>query len=77
MLDCRQTLRRLHRYLDRDLTDDEVAEVKKHLANCPPCGRHVRLEESIRRLVRAKAACDCAPDHLRASIVEAWRRVSR
>ena len=73
MLNCLQTMIKLSRYLDRELTDDEVAEVKRHLTNCPPCGHHVRFEEDLRRLVRTKASGDCAPARLRSLIAEMWR----
>ena len=76
MLNCVQTMIKLSRYLDRELTDDEIVEVKRHLAACPPCGRHLRFEEDVRRLVRMKATGDCAPARLRSLIVEAWQRTS-
>ena len=68
---------RLYRYLDRELSDAEVAEVKGHLAACPPCGRHLRFEADLRRLVRTKASGDCAPQHLRNLIRETWRRTAQ
>lgn len=77
MGECIDILVQLYRYLDRDLSETEVNEVKQHVSDCPPCGDHVRFEEGLRRLVRAKACGDCAPPHLRAAILEAWCRVSR
>lgn len=74
MLDCIQTLMRLHRFLDRDLTDDEVAEVKRHLDACPPCHHHVRFEESVRRLVHNKCSGEGAPGHLRAFVADQIRQ---
>jgi mycothiol system anti-sigma-R factor len=74
VLDCIQTLMRLHRYLDRDLTDDEVDDVKRHLEDCPPCHHHVRFEESVRRLVRIKCTGEGAPGHLRALIANQIRQ---
>ena len=74
MLDCIQTLMRLHRYLDRDLTDEEVAEVKRHLDACPPCLHHVHFEDEIRRLVRTKCTGDGAPQRLRVLITDQIRQ---
>ncbi len=74
MSDCVQIMKRLHRYLDRDLTDAEVAEVKRHLGACPPCHQHVRFEESVRRLVRVTCTNEGAPEHLRAQIADRFRQ---
>lgn len=75
MLNCLQTLKQLHRYLDRDLTDDEIADVKRHLAACPPCHHHVRFEEGVRRLVRTRCSGDSAPAHLRDRLLEKLRGI--
>jgi hypothetical protein len=39
-------------YMDRMLTDDQVAEAKDHLAACPPCEKRYRFEERLRQFVR-------------------------
>jgi mycothiol system anti-sigma-R factor len=43
-------------YLDRVLSDAEVAEAEEHLAGCSYCARRYRFEESLRRFVRK--CCD-------------------
>jgi mycothiol system anti-sigma-R factor len=43
-------------YLDRVLSDAEVAEAEQHLAGCSFCARRYRFEESLRRFVRK--CCD-------------------
>lgn len=43
-------------YLDRVLSDAEVAEAEQHLAECSYCARRYRFEESLRRFVRK--CCD-------------------
>ena len=43
-------------YLDRVLSDAEVAEAEQHLASCSFCARRYRFEESLRRFVRK--CCD-------------------
>ena len=43
-------------YLDRVLSDAEVAEAEEHLAGCSYCARRYRYEESLRRFVRK--CCD-------------------
>src|SRR2546423_172043 len=54
--------------VDRELTDDEIEEVKRHLSHCPPCEDRYQLEVHVKRLV--KVCCDkgSAPAHLRAKL---------
>jgi anti-sigma factor RsiW len=51
-------------YLDRILTDEEMAAAEAHLAECEPCRRRYRFEESLRVYVR-KAVVEPMSDHLR------------
>src|SRR4051812_31369685 len=61
---CERVLERLSPFLDRELPDPEVCEIRDHLAGCPPChGAHrrlVRLEtisiEILRRVPAVGAA---------------------
>ena len=39
-------------YLDRILTDEEMAAAEAHLAQCEPCRMRYRFEESLRVYVR-------------------------
>jgi predicted anti-sigma-YlaC factor YlaD len=39
-------------YLDRILTDQEMAEAEAHLDECESCRRRYRFEESLRVYVR-------------------------
>jgi anti-sigma factor RsiW len=39
-------------YLDRILTDEEMARAEAHLADCEPCRRRYKFEESLRVYVR-------------------------
>ena len=64
-MDCSDCLKQLDRYLDRELTDEEIEEVRRHLTDCPPCEDRFRLEAHLKRLV--KVCCDqgTAPAGLR------------
>ncbi len=42
-------------YLDRVLTDEEMAQAEAHLAGCEQCRRRYRFEESLRVYVRKAA----------------------
>ena len=65
---CRDCLENLDPYVDRELTDAEMAEVKRHLADCPPCEDNYQLKASLHRLV--KVCCDqgVAPEQLRSRL---------
>jgi mycothiol system anti-sigma-R factor len=67
-LNCRDCLEKLDGYLDRELTDVELAEVKAHMDRCPPCEDRYRLEVHVKRLV--KVCCDqgVAPETLRSRL---------
>ena len=55
MTNCRNTLDKLYGYLDRQLTEDEMAEVQRHLNRCPSCADHFRFEEGV--LTRIHQVC--------------------
>ena len=67
-MNCRDCLENLDPYLDRELTDRELEEVKRHLADCPPCDDRYALRVGLKRLV--KICCDQgqAPDSLRSKL---------
>lgn len=67
-MNCRDCVEKLHRYVDRELTDVEVAEVKRHLEDCPPCEETYQLQVHVKRLV--KVCCDqgVAPEKLRSRL---------
>jgi predicted anti-sigma-YlaC factor YlaD len=51
-------------YLDRVLSEAEMAEAEAHLAECEPCRRRYRFEESLRVYVR-QAVLEPMPPELR------------
>ncbi len=69
-MNCSDCAQKLAGYVDRELTDQEIEEVKRHLAECPPCLDRFQLEMSVKRLV--KVCCDqgMAPAHLRARLMQ-------
>jgi predicted anti-sigma-YlaC factor YlaD len=52
---CEQCEELLQGYLDRQLSDAEVALAEKHLAGCEYCRRRYRFEETLRVYVRTTA----------------------
>jgi mycothiol system anti-sigma-R factor len=67
-MNCTRCLETLDTYVDRELTDAELDEVKRHLDHCPPCQDYYQVKEHVKRLV--KVCCDqgTAPEHLRAKL---------
>lgn len=53
MLNCQQIFERLQDYLDRELSAEEIAQVKMHLDVCGVCAEEYRFEESVLRHVRS------------------------
>ena len=39
-------------YLDRVLSDEQIAEAKEHLERCPGCDKRFQFEEKLRAFVR-------------------------
>lgn len=63
--DCEPTMDRLTRYLDRELDEAEVRQVRRHLEECPPCEQVFVFQAGIKRLVRRECCTDDAPARLR------------
>lgn len=61
MIDCQESERRLHRYLDRELSEVEAAEVQQHLEACENCRARFHFESSLRQLVRRAASDESVP----------------
>ncbi|MBO0708137.1 MAG: zf-HC2 domain-containing protein [Candidatus Dormibacteraeota bacterium] len=51
-MNCDDCIERLDPYVDRELTENEIDEVRVHLAECPPCGHQVELRTDLKRLVK-------------------------
>jgi mycothiol system anti-sigma-R factor len=61
---CNDVVVRLHSYVDRELTEHEMTQVRQHLDDCPPCEQHFVFEEGVKRLVHTKGCPERAPAHL-------------
>jgi mycothiol system anti-sigma-R factor len=69
-MNCTECAERVYLYLDRELSDAELAEVDVHLLDCPPCVDHFSFEGRVLRLVGEKAREECCPDDVRGRIAE-------
>ncbi|HYY44652.1 MAG TPA: zf-HC2 domain-containing protein [Actinomycetota bacterium] len=73
--DCRETLERLELYLDREiLSPEEIAHIRRHLEECPPCDGRRRTQERLHEILlrlRDKDPCPHAlKDRVRALLEE-------
>jgi mycothiol system anti-sigma-R factor len=68
VITCQTCLKALHPFLDRELSDEDIVQVRVHLDECPGCLHLFQFHESLRRLVRVRCQEQQAPEGLRARI---------
>jgi mycothiol system anti-sigma-R factor len=68
VINCRDCASALNPYLDRELSDEDLAQVRDHLEACGGCLHLYQFEESLRRLVRVRCQQQGAPEALRQRI---------
>ena len=67
-MSCEECIQKLDQFVDRELTDAEVRELKLHLEFCPPCEERYTFQADLKRLVRTCMEQDVAPASLRAKL---------
>ncbi|MEN3539743.1 mycothiol system anti-sigma-R factor [Microbispora sp. ZYX-F-249] len=72
---CSQVLDRVYTYLDGELDNDRIAEIRKHLDECGPCLEEYGLEEAVKRLVAKHCGCDPVPRDLRSKVLSRIEQV--
>ena len=72
-MNCMETVARLHLYIDRELSDEEVAIVQQHLKDCPSCECRFHFDMGLKRLMHEKCTMEKAPDNLRAAVMRLAR----
>ncbi|HEY1350027.1 MAG TPA: mycothiol system anti-sigma-R factor [Ktedonobacteraceae bacterium] len=70
---CMETVARLHLYIDRELSDEEIAIVQQHLKDCPSCECRFHFDMHLKRLMHEKCTMEKAPEHLRAAVMRIAR----
>lgn len=66
---CVQALEDLHRYLDGELPDRDLEDIRSHLERCYPCTDRATFEQQLRAVVRERCA-ERAPEELKERIRE-------
>ena len=82
MITCKTCHQALHPYLDRELSEEDVVQVKVHLDSCGGCLHMFRFQESLMRLVRVRCQELQAPETLKERVTlrlyqERAKRTSR
>jgi len=72
-MDCIETVARLHLFIDRELSVDEVAVVQQHLIACPNCECRFHFDLSVKRLIHERCTIERAPAHLREAVMRLAR----
>lgn len=72
-MNCMETVARLHLYIDRELSAEEIAIVQQHLKDCPSCQCRFHFDMHLKRLMHEKCAIEKAPEHLRAAVMRLAR----
>ncbi len=72
-LDCVSATARLHLYIDRELSPEEVEVVQQHLAGCPSCEGRFFFDLRLKRLVHERCTIMKAPEHLRDAVLRIAR----
>jgi anti-sigma factor (TIGR02949 family) len=69
-LDCAEACRRLDDYVDRELSEADLAAVEEHLSFCADCAGEFALERELLECIREKLKSLRVPPGLMARIAE-------
>lgn len=72
-MNCIETVARLHLYIDRELSAEEVAIVQQHLKDCPSCDCRFHFDMQLKRLMHERCTIEKAPEKLRAEVMRLAR----
>lgn len=72
-IDCVEAVARLHLYVDRELSVEEIGIVQQHLIRCQHCDSRFHFDEGIKRLIHERCIIEQAPAHLREAVLRLAR----
>jgi mycothiol system anti-sigma-R factor len=73
--DCREVLDKVYAYIDGELTDHDVVEIRVHLDECSPCLKEYDLDKVVKQLVAKHCGSDPVPADLRSKVLARIARV--
>ena len=68
MIDCREAVRRMWAYLDRELAAKPVSEFEAHLETCQRCCGELEFSRHLREVVVDRQGAPPMPPELRSRI---------
>ena len=66
---CSEVLARVYDYLDGEIEESGLEQIREHLDECGPCLREYGLEEAVKRLVHKHCGHDVVPGDLRIKVL--------
>lgn len=72
-MNCYEAAARLHLYIDRELSVEEVVIVQQHLSACPSCDCRFHFDMKLKRLIHERCTIVSAPVHLREAVMKLAR----
>jgi mycothiol system anti-sigma-R factor len=72
-IDCIEAVARLHLYIDRELSVEEIDIVQQHLSCCMSCDCRFHFDAGIKRLIHERCTIEHAPAHLREAVMRLAR----
>ena len=57
-MNCYETVARLHLYIGRELSAEEVVVVQEHLTACPHCECRFHFDVRVRRLIHERCTIE-------------------
>ncbi|GAA1852348.1 mycothiol system anti-sigma-R factor [Myceligenerans crystallogenes] len=70
--ECEHALHHLYEFLDSEMTPEDEALMRAHVAHCSPCLAELSVEDLVKQLVKRSCA-ERAPETLRLRIREQIR----
>lgn len=58
-MNCEETKKHVHEYLQRELTEQELDDITAHIANCDHCEWEYNFESTLSNVI--KVSCSEAP----------------
>jgi len=68
VITCGDCVHALHPYIDRELSDEDIAHIREHLDACGGCLHVYQFEASLHRLVQVRCQEQSAPESLKTRV---------
>ena len=73
MTDCNETLKELETFLDGELTDGELADIRAHLDGCPNCLEAFDFHAELKQVIARKCQSDPMPPGILSRIEQCFQ----